>query len=95
MSKTVVYEGPSSRSERSDAFLMRDENGKMHRLPADRPTEVPDDLAAVLLGDDAPKGHKFSEAKDEAKASSRRSGGGSGGTGQTAGGGTTSAAART
>jgi hypothetical protein len=95
MSKTVVYEGPTSRAERSDAYITKDESGKVVRLVVDRPAEVPDDVADRLLGDDSPKGHKFSAAEEPAKTTTRRSGGGSGGTGQAGGGGTTSAAART
>jgi hypothetical protein len=96
MSKTVVYEGSTSRADRSDAYNIRDEKGNMVRLPADRPTEVSDELGAYLLGDDSPTGHKFSEAQtEETSKSPRRSGGGSGGSGQAGGGGTTSAAART
>jgi hypothetical protein len=63
----VTYKGPSSRSDLTNVYSLRGEDGAMHTLRVDNATEVPDDVAALLLGSDSPKGHKFAESSDEEK----------------------------
>lgn len=64
MPKQITYGGPTSRDDISTEFVVRDESGKPHTLRKGYATEVPDDVAKRLLGDDAPKGHKFAQAQE-------------------------------
>lgn len=66
----ITYGGPTSRDDISTEFIVREpaeegKKGKPVRLRKGLPLEVSDELAAVLTGDDAPKGHKFELVKDD------------------------------
>ncbi len=72
----ITYGGPSSRSDVSTEFHIRDEGGKMHVLVKGVAVDVPDALAKELLsGSDRVKGHKF-EAEAKPAAGPGNSGGG-------------------
>lgn len=60
----ITYGGPTSRDDISTEFIVRDENGKPHTLRKGYASEVPADVAKRLLGDDAPKGHKFAKSEE-------------------------------
>lgn len=65
----ITYGGPTARDDISTAFQVRDANGKTHLLRKGVATDVPDDVAKLLTGDDTPRGHKF-EAKAKAPSAS-------------------------
>jgi hypothetical protein len=63
----ITYGGPTSRDDISTEFIVREpaadgKKGKPVRFRKAVPLEVSDELAALLTGDDAPKGHKFEAA---------------------------------
>lgn len=69
MGKQIVYEGPSSKTDPSGKFKVRDESGEMHSLKLGVPVEVPDSLAAELLeGSDRTKGHTFAAYAEKRQA---------------------------
>ena len=59
----VVYEGPTGRKNPLRTQLGY-RVGK-HDLPVGEPVDLPEDVAEQLLGDKAPKGHKFRRADDD------------------------------
>lgn len=66
----VIYKGPTSRDDISTEYIVRGEDRTPYTLRkgAAKGTEVPDDVAARLLGDDSPKGHKFELYEEPAAA---------------------------
>lgn len=69
----VVYEGPTGR--RNPLRTQLGYRVGKHELRVGEPTEVPDDVAERLLGDDAPKGHKFSRHDGDSEDAGASGGG--------------------
>lgn len=105
---SVTYKGPTTGKNAPGApasLIEKAEDGKRYRLRKDVATDVPQDLADRLTGDDGPKGHTVvltendqAEATEPAATEPGDDTGGPGGTGSTAAGGTpstTTGAART
>lgn len=66
----ITYGGPTSRDDISTEFIVREptedgRRGKPVRMRKGLPIEVSDKLAAMLTGEDAPKGHKFELVNDD------------------------------
>lgn len=66
----VIYKGPTNRDDISTEYVIRDADRKPYtlRVGSRTGTEVPDEVAARLLGDDSPKGHKFELYEEPAVA---------------------------